>query len=290
VFNHEEKLYISSSRVLMQLLDMLKLKHLYAPVISSLKFGSFAEEAAKEELDKRVISCAKGSEKNKLSAREITINRFIENYGSGDLSDTTLSSDSPLNENSNLIYKLLERDIYLSTPRFVKYLTDVSSDLLTTNNKVEKLRGELTKLNEKLPANIYIPFVTDRIINYVVLKISIKETKVFVTKDKAPYLIAVEVFDPLEIAYDPLLGTILGRSPTAKLPAPKVPKKIKRETDRKLLISSEEAEQEDAYKKLELRLSVHFNPKLQEKARKIDTAITINKTKLAKHICGLFIL
>ena len=289
VFNHEEKLYISTSKMLMQLLEMLKLKHLYASVISSLKFGSVSKEMPKEALNKKTIFHMEESGKDKLAAREIAINRFMEHYGSNNLNDTTISDDSPLNENSNSLYTLIERDIYLSTPRFVKYLTDLSSDLLTTNNKIDKLREELIKLNEKLPANIYVPFVTNRIRNNVVLNISTKEAKVFITKDKAPYMIAVEVFDPLEIAYDPLLGTLLGRPPTSRLPAPKVPKRIKKEIDKKLSVIPEEAEQEEAYKNLELKLLVHFNPKLQERGRRIDTAITINHTKLAKHICGLFI-
>ena len=46
----------------------------------------------------------------------------------------------------------------MSTPSFIKYLTDLSIVILSTENKLEMLKNELRQLNLKLPATVYIPF------------------------------------------------------------------------------------------------------------------------------------
>lgn len=190
--------------------------------------------------------------------------------------------------NQVIIVKInVGRDAYLSTPRFVKYLTDLSSDLLMLDNKKEILCEELSKLNQKLPSNVYIPFVNSQIRSYVVLNIPPNESKIFVTKDKVPYLIAAEIFDPLEIAYNPIIGTLLGKPIPAKLPAPKSPERSKQKkiSAKKMLVTPEEAQQ----KELEVLLNLHFNPKSQDKTHKTNPAITINQTKSQHAICGSFI-
>ena len=48
----------------------------------------------------------------------------------------------------------------MSTPSFIKYLTDLSTIILKSDNKLETLREELKQLNLKLPASVYIPFIT----------------------------------------------------------------------------------------------------------------------------------
>lgn len=48
---------------------------------------------------------------------------------------------------------------YLSTPKFVKTLTDISYELIAIGNREEYLKEELKKINLKLPAAVYIPFV-----------------------------------------------------------------------------------------------------------------------------------
>lgn len=47
----------------------------------------------------------------------------------------------------------------MSTPLFIQYLTDISFTIMSTKNKLDILRNELIKLNQKLPATVYIPFV-----------------------------------------------------------------------------------------------------------------------------------
>jgi len=52
---------------------------------------------------------------------------------------------------------------YLSTPKFIKTLTDISNELITVTNRDEYLREELKKVNKMLPAAVYIPFVNSKI-------------------------------------------------------------------------------------------------------------------------------
>ena len=51
---------------------------------------------------------------------------------------------------------------YLSTPKFIKKLTDISDELMTTPNSEEYLKEELRKVNQQLPAAVYIPFVNGK--------------------------------------------------------------------------------------------------------------------------------
>ncbi len=48
---------------------------------------------------------------------------------------------------------------YLSTPKFIMTLTDLSTELIEAPNRDEFLQRELKKINRKLPAAVYIPFV-----------------------------------------------------------------------------------------------------------------------------------
>jgi len=101
----------------------------------------------------------------------------------------------------------------MSTPSFIKYLTDLSFVILGADNKLKTLKNELRQLNLKLPATVYIPFVSGNLFSYkldgtrnnIVLNIPPREAKVFITKTKAPYMICLELYDPLEIIDDPLV-------------------------------------------------------------------------------------
>eukprot|EP00831_Metopus_contortus_P052689 TRINITY_DN44240_c0_g1_i2.p1 TRINITY_DN44240_c0_g1~~TRINITY_DN44240_c0_g1_i2.p1 ORF type:complete len:159 (-),score=35.82 TRINITY_DN44240_c0_g1_i2:60-536(-) len=112
------------------------------------------------------------------------------------------------------------RDRYMgSTPRFINYLTDISSELIFAEDKITELKSQLRLLNKKLPSNVYIPFVKEQIRTYVILHIPPSEAKIFITKGKCPYLIACEVFDPLEIVIEPEIRKI----DPFNLPAPPSP-------------------------------------------------------------------
>ena len=62
-----------------------------------------------------------------------------------------------------LINLHLELEAYLSTPKFIKCLTDVSHNLsrmkIPKEEKVAILKEELKKINQHLPASVYLPFV-----------------------------------------------------------------------------------------------------------------------------------
>ena len=187
---------------------------------------------------------------------------------------------------------IIARDIYLSTPRFINYLTDISSDLISSDNKDTILQKELTKLNKKLPGNVYIPFVSNQTRNYIVLSIPPSEAKVFVTKDKAPYLIAIEIFDPLEIAYDPIIDTISIRSNPIIPPAPNclITEKEKKSSEKKSSYKMQRSSKDLTYKEIEQILNIHFNPKLQDRNHKEDKPITIQKASSKNTIQGLILV
>ena len=52
---------------------------------------------------------------------------------------------------------------YLSTPKFVVALTDISLALIHQTDRKQYLKEELTKLNQRLPASVYIPFVSSNV-------------------------------------------------------------------------------------------------------------------------------
>jgi phosphatidylinositol 4-kinase len=73
--------------------------------------------------------------------------------------------------------------------------------LLSAEDKRALLVQELIKLNDFLPSTVYIPFTSYKMRNYIILHIPPQEARVFKTKSRAPYMIAVEMYLPLEIAY-----------------------------------------------------------------------------------------
>lgn len=96
-------------------------------------------------------------------------------------------------------------DAYLSTPRFIKFLTDLSNDVLKQGTKDEKkhfVQQKLVEINQCLPAQVYIPFVNSSIRNYAVLNIVAEEAKVFITKERAPLMLTFEMYRPTEITID----------------------------------------------------------------------------------------
>jgi hypothetical protein len=72
----------------------------------------------------------------------------------------------------------------LSTPKFVKALTDVSTYLalrkdMAKSEKMRILKEEIKKINTHLPASVYIPFVGQSVRNYAVLHILEDECRIF---------------------------------------------------------------------------------------------------------------
>lgn len=68
---------------------------------------------------------------------------------------------------------------FLSTPKFIKFLTDISESISKEENKKDSLIKHLRMLNNYLPSAVYIPFVVNSIRNYAVLHIPPNECKIF---------------------------------------------------------------------------------------------------------------
>lgn len=89
-----------------------------------------------------------------------------------------------------------EVDPFSSTMAFIEKLTDIASLIMRFPDKKAILQQELSKINTLLPACVYIPFSNSKIRESFILHIPVQEAKVFITKERAPYLICVEVFRP----------------------------------------------------------------------------------------------
>ena len=87
----------------------------------------------------------------------------------------------------------------------MKTLTDLSDEVLkqpTNKEKLRFLKQQLAEINRRLPAQVYIPFVNKSMRNYAILNIVAEEAVVFKTKERAPLLLAFEVYRPTEITID----------------------------------------------------------------------------------------
>ena len=71
--------------------------------------------------------------------------------------------------------------------------------IVHVTDRQDFLQAELKKINRKLPAAVYIPFVNDSMRNYSILHIVGDEAKVFQTKERAPLLIHLEAYRPEEL-------------------------------------------------------------------------------------------
>lgn len=47
---------------------------------------------------------------------------------------------------------------------------------------------------------MYLPFITDALRNYAVLHIVADESRIFKTKERAPVMLSIEVYRPVELA------------------------------------------------------------------------------------------
>ncbi len=196
VFNADEPFYVSNSRMLYQLITTLSLPMLYDPILNLGKASIFEDATVSNgkrlaevqrlkiayalrkvkgrELPEECKSLVEGITNTKVNARELIIYPFAMQYKGQivpqqadktlETSQTSAEASPPtgtvINEHRIFLLHIdIGRDAYLSTPRFIKYLTDLSSELMACDNKVATLRDELTKLNSKLPSNVYIPFV-----------------------------------------------------------------------------------------------------------------------------------
>jgi hypothetical protein len=74
------------------------------------------------------------------------------------------------------------KDPFNSTPSFIRELTELSTSIMPFENKMDTLKAGLKIINEGLPADVYIPFITQSIRNHAVLGIFVEESRIFVTR------------------------------------------------------------------------------------------------------------
>jgi hypothetical protein len=88
---------------------------------------------------------------------------------------------------------------FFSTPSFIEDLTEISVNVLEAEDKMKFLHSSLHKMNKNLPAMTYLPILSQGQRNYMILKIAEQESRLFITAQKAPFLICLEVFQPQEL-------------------------------------------------------------------------------------------
>ena len=82
----------------------------------------------------------------------------------------------------------------METPKFWEDLLNIGSQVckVTPEARSDKLNKCLMEVNEKLPANVYIPFFKEEIRLYTIL--TIWKGRLFSTNQRAPYSIWVEIY------------------------------------------------------------------------------------------------
>ena len=107
-----------------------------------------------------------------------------------------------INKNDNRIddVNLLS---FHSVISFIDDLCKIGRDLINkeSNQYKEIITLEITKINKKLPANVYLPFLTNNTRNYIIIHIPVTELKVFKTKERVPFMLVFEMIRLDEILY-----------------------------------------------------------------------------------------
>lgn len=85
---------------------------------------------------------------------------------------------------------------FQATLNLVQALTDAAVMITMAEDKKEQLGKYLSQINAKLPAAVYLPFSATR--NSVLLHLHVGETKLFKTKERAPFMVCLEWFEPYE--------------------------------------------------------------------------------------------
>ena len=141
----------------------------------------------------------------------------------------------------NSIKQIDENDInltsFLSNINFFDHLTNICERIRIIDSpemRQSELIKEITKLNENLPYNVYIPFSNKEIRNNLICHISIKDTKVFKTKERAPIILTFECFRLEELCYEY----------NVKIKTQIVSEEIKTENNKNSLLSSLDSKRE----------------------------------------------
>jgi len=100
--------------------------------------------------------------------------------------------ESPFDETKENEYS----NIFTSTLMFYEDLYRASQEIMSQADKPTSLKSLLYEINKSLPSYVYVPFFKDMMRYYAVLNIVTEETRVFSTKERAPFYICLELFKP----------------------------------------------------------------------------------------------
>ena len=141
----------------------------------------------------------------------------------------------------NSIKQIDENDInltsFLSNINFFDHLTNICERIRFIDSpemRQSELIKEITKINENLPYNVYIPFSNKEMRNNLICHISIKDTKIFKTKERAPIILTFECFRLEELCYEH----------NVKIKAQIISEEIKSETNQNSLLPSNESKRD----------------------------------------------
>lgn len=84
---------------------------------------------------------------------------------------------------------------FLSNINFIDKLSNICElmRIAPPDDQMEILCKEINSINKLLPSNLYIPFLSNTIRNYIIVHIPVSETRIFRTKNRAPYMLTVEL-------------------------------------------------------------------------------------------------
>ena len=149
-------------------------------------------------------------EKPQITANNI----FINNYS---FYTQTPVDFAPIEENKDdyiivnkvddMIYSNEIDDVNLlsfhSVVSFFDDLCKIGRDLKGKDSSQFKeiIVKEITKINKNLPANVYLPFLSNNTRNYIVVHIPVTELKIFKTKERVPFMLVFEIIRLDEILY-----------------------------------------------------------------------------------------
>ena len=190
----------------------------YKNIIRTKKFiKSYSNAMCHKALSFNIISNNKNintinenekKEKPQISPKDIFINNYSF-YTESPVDYAPIEDEIDdfiiINKNDKNINKIDDVNLlsFHSVISFIDDLCKIGRDLINeeSNKYKEKITLELTKINKRLPANVYLPFLTNNTRNYIIIHIPVTELKVFKTKERVPFMLVFEMIRLDEILY-----------------------------------------------------------------------------------------
>lgn len=159
--------------------------------------------------------------------------KYLNDKSDGKLIDITVfkrydyctNSEEEMISNSLYSFKQIDNEdinltSFLSNIHFYDYLCGMCDRIRyieSHSGREKELTIELNKMNKELPYNVYIPFCNEKIRNYLIGEFSIKDCKVFKTKERAPILFTAICFRIEEITFDKDKATFLENNKSVEM-------------------------------------------------------------------------